>query len=98
MEYVTSLKNSLETSTMNDSFGQHLTKYEKEKISSCLSGLASVNIRLKSVFEFGLSQLKSSAVKPRVKPWMDAFFHSVRDWLTFLNRSGLIPFYHWITF
>ncbi|XP_035700546.1 conserved oligomeric Golgi complex subunit 4 isoform X2 [Folsomia candida] len=75
MEYVTSLKSSLESS-MNDSFGQHLTPYEKDKITSCLQGLASVNIRLKSVFEFGLSQLKSSAVKPRVKPWLDAFFHA----------------------
>jgi hypothetical protein len=76
MEYVTSLKTSLDAS-MNDSLGQHLTVYEKDKISSCLQGLASVNIRLKSVFEFGLSQLKSSAVKPRVKPWLDAFFHGV---------------------
>lgn len=77
MEYVTALKNSLEAS-INDSFGQHLTLYEKDKITSCLQGLGSVNIRLKSVFEFGLSQLKSSAVKPRVKPWLDAFFHSVK--------------------
>jgi len=90
MEYVTSLKSSLESS-MNDSFGQHLSKYEKEKISSCLSGLGSVNIRLKSVFEFGLSQLKSSAVKPRVKPWMDAFFHEVHSQLFHCHTKYKIP-------
>jgi len=76
MEYVTALKTSLETS-VNDALGQNLTSYEKAKISNCLSGLASVNIRLKSVSEFGFSQLRSSAVKPRVKPWLDSFFHSV---------------------
>lgn len=77
MEYVTSLKASLDT-YIADTFGQLLTLYEKEKISSCLSGLGSVNIRLKSVSEFGFSQLRSSAVKPRIKPWLDTFFHSVR--------------------
>lgn len=76
MEYVTSLKNSLEKSIM-DSFGNNLSPYESDKITSCLSGLSSVNIRLKSVSEFGFSQLKSSAVKPRVKPWLDTFFHAV---------------------
>ena len=76
MEYVTSLKNSLEKS-ITDSFGSNLTQYEKEKIASCLSGLGSVNIRLKSVSEFAFSQLRSSAVKPRVKPWLDTFFHAV---------------------
>ncbi|CAL8096841.1 unnamed protein product [Orchesella dallaii] len=75
MEYVAALKNSLDKS-IQDAFGNNLTPYEKDKITNCLSGLSSVNIRLKSVSEFGFSQLKSSAVKPRVKPWLDAFFHS----------------------
>ncbi|CAG7837269.1 unnamed protein product [Allacma fusca] len=75
MEYVTSLKSSLDKS-INESFGSNLTQYEKDKIASCLSGLGSVNIRLKSVSEFGFSQLRSSAVKPRVKPWLDTFFHA----------------------
>ena len=81
MEYVTALKNSLETS-INESFGTNLSRYEKAKITNCLSGLASVNVRLKSVSEFGFSQLRSSAVKPRVKPWLDTFFHSVSLHLT----------------
>jgi hypothetical protein len=87
MEYVTSLKSSLETS-INDAIGQNLTQYDKEKITNCLSGLASVNIRLKSVSEFGFSQLRSSAVKPRVKPWLDTFFHGVSIHF-FLNVSYL---------
>jgi len=76
MEYVTSLKSSLESS-INEAIGQNLTSYDKEKIKNSLSGLGSVNIRLKSVSEFGFSQLRSSAVKPRVKPWLDRFIHAV---------------------
>lgn len=77
MEYVAALKSSLEKSIL-DSFGTNLSPYDNDKITNCLSGLSSVNIRLKSVSEFGFGQLKSSAVKPRVKPWLDTFFHSVR--------------------
>lgn len=87
MEYVTALKTSLEKS-ISDAFGSTLSAYESDKITSCLSGLSSVNIRLKSVLEFGFSQLKSSAVKPRVKPWLDTFFHSVIS-LTYKLPNGL---------
>lgn len=91
MEYVSSLKNSLEES-IREAIGANLSSYDKEKISNALSGLSSVNIRLKSVSEFGFGQLRSSAVKPRVKPWLDAFFHAVRNPVSF-NFSNRFEFF-----
>lgn len=46
---------------------------ERGKIDSCLSGLKSVMSILRAVTDYGLEQLRVSAVKPRVTPWVDAF-------------------------
>jgi conserved oligomeric Golgi complex subunit 4 len=47
--------------------------HKKEMIDSCLSGLKSVGDSLKAVIEFGMQQLRSSALKPRLNPWIDQF-------------------------
>jgi conserved oligomeric Golgi complex subunit 4 len=47
--------------------------HKKEIIDSCLSGLKSVGDSLKAVIEFGMQQLRSSALKPRINPWIDQF-------------------------
>lgn len=46
---------------------------DRGKLESCLSGLSSVTATLKDVIEYGLQQLRASAIKPRVHPWIDSF-------------------------
>ncbi len=46
---------------------------DKDKVDNCLSSLPASADRLRSVLEQGLQQLRQSVVKPRVRPWMDAF-------------------------
>ncbi|XP_044750706.1 conserved oligomeric Golgi complex subunit 4 [Coccinella septempunctata] len=46
---------------------------EHGKLESCLSGLSSVTSNLKDIVEYGVQQLRSSVIKPRVNPWVDAF-------------------------
>merc|ERR1712198_834658 len=41
--------------------------------SSCMTGLPAVQNKLKSLLDSGLSALRTSVVKPRVKPWIDGF-------------------------
>ncbi|XP_017773856.1 PREDICTED: conserved oligomeric Golgi complex subunit 4 [Nicrophorus vespilloides] len=48
---------------------------DRGKLESCLSGLSSVTTNLKDVIDYGMQQLRSSAVKPRVNPWVDAFLN-----------------------
>lgn len=50
-----------------------MTVREGEILESCLSGLKSVQDTLKAVVDFGLQQLRSSAVKPRLNTWIDQF-------------------------
>ncbi|XP_062545749.1 conserved oligomeric Golgi complex subunit 4 [Armigeres subalbatus] len=50
-----------------------MTVREKEKLDSCLSGLKSVGDSLKALVDFGLQQLRTSAIKPRLHPWVDQF-------------------------
>ncbi|XP_058121521.1 conserved oligomeric Golgi complex subunit 4 [Anopheles ziemanni] len=46
---------------------------EKEKLDSCLGGLKSFGDSLKALVDFGFQQLRSSAIKPRLHPWVDQF-------------------------
>ncbi|XP_058057832.1 conserved oligomeric Golgi complex subunit 4 [Anopheles bellator] len=46
---------------------------EKEKLDSCLGGLRAVGDSLKTLIDFGFQQLRSSAIKPRIHPWVDQF-------------------------
>ncbi|KAJ8681166.1 hypothetical protein QAD02_016953 [Eretmocerus hayati] len=46
---------------------------EKGKVESCLSGMKNASFTLRTVVDYGLEQLRVSAVKPRVTPWVDAF-------------------------
>ncbi|XP_065085132.1 conserved oligomeric Golgi complex subunit 4 [Ochlerotatus camptorhynchus] len=50
-----------------------MTVREKDKLDSCLSGLKSVGDSLKALVDFGLQQLRTSAIKPRLHPWVDQF-------------------------
>ncbi|XP_022912920.1 conserved oligomeric Golgi complex subunit 4 [Onthophagus taurus] len=48
---------------------------DRGKLESCLSGLSSVTTALKEVIDYGLQQLRSSAIKPRVTSWIDGFIN-----------------------
>jgi hypothetical protein len=50
-----------------------MSENAKVKLESCLSGLGSVAASLKAVIDYGMQQLRVSAIKPRVNPWVDAF-------------------------
>lgn len=50
-----------------------ITTKECELLDSCLSGLKSVRDTLKAVNDFGLQQLRSTAIKPRLHTWVDQF-------------------------
>jgi hypothetical protein len=51
----------------------NLSHNEKVKLETCLSGLCSVATSLKAIIDYGMQQLRVSAIKPRVHPWVDAF-------------------------
>jgi hypothetical protein len=50
-----------------------MDSHRKEKIENSLSSLKAVRDSLKAVIEFGMQQLRSSALKPRLNPWIDQF-------------------------
>lgn len=70
-EYVQTLCKSL--SAEIDATFPNMQKRDRGKIDSCLSGLKGVILILRGVIDYGLEQLRLSAVKPRVTPWVDAF-------------------------
>lgn len=52
-----------------------MTSVEKQLIDSCLSELKSVRDTLKACVDFGLQQLRSSAILPRLHPWVDQYLN-----------------------
>ncbi|XP_073824821.1 conserved oligomeric Golgi complex subunit 4 isoform X2 [Musca autumnalis] len=50
-----------------------MTSVEKQMIDSCLSELKSVRDTLKACVDFGMQQLRSSAINPRLHPWVDQY-------------------------
>lgn len=71
IEYVETLGKSL-SMEINQAFSNMQDK-ERGKVDSCLAGLKGVTHSLRAVIDYGLEQLRASAVKPRVTPWVDAF-------------------------
>lgn len=61
---------SLEIQT---NFGSTLTSRDQEKLRSCVAGLQGTACKFRQLSEFGHEQLKASAIKPRIKPWIDRF-------------------------
>lgn len=48
-----------------------MTSRDQEKMKSCLSGFETAIRKFRQLLDFGHEQLKSSAIKPRIKPWVD---------------------------
>ena len=55
---------------------------QADKFHNCLSGLLAVSDKLKIVLDTGMAALRTAAVKPRIKPWIDGFItipHNIND-------------------
>lgn len=57
---------------INGAFPKMTTK-ERGIVESCLSGMKSVRDTLKALVDFGLQQLRNTAIKPRLHTWIDQF-------------------------
>ncbi|KAG5675147.1 hypothetical protein PVAND_005074 [Polypedilum vanderplanki] len=69
----------------------NINPLKKEMIESCLSGLKSVGDSMKTVVESGMQQLRNSAIKPRINPWIDqfqSFNHTLTDEELALYEAG----------
>ena len=60
-------------------FGNTLSARDQEKIAMNLAGLKATANKFRQLSEFGHEQLKSSAIKPRIKPWVDHFLSVNHD-------------------
>ncbi|XP_023017309.1 conserved oligomeric Golgi complex subunit 4 [Leptinotarsa decemlineata] len=53
----------------------NMNQNDRGKLESCLSGLSLVTTNLKDIIEYGIQQLRSTSIKPRVNPWVDSFLN-----------------------
>ena len=72
-EYMTRLQATVTADLSSLQHGAAVSPHQSDKIRSCLTGLPAVQARLKAVLDSGMAALRSSAVRPRIKPWIDAF-------------------------
>lgn len=80
VEYVETLSKSLSADI--DSSFPHMQQKDRDKIDSCLADMKGVINTLRAVIDYGMEQLRSSAVKPRITPWVDSFLsvsHQVNE-------------------
>ncbi|XP_042869293.1 conserved oligomeric Golgi complex subunit 4-like [Penaeus japonicus] len=77
MRHVRSLHQTLDENITSAMVG--LTPTARAKLDSCLNDLKGTTGKLGMVGEFGISQLRATAIKPRVKPWVDTFTITSHD-------------------
>lgn len=83
-EYVDTLCTTLMEDVIKSIPG--MTQNDRGKLESCISGLSGVTANLKSIEDYGMQQLRSSAIKPRVNPWLDEFLNISHD-ITEVSRN-----------
>ncbi|XP_023216827.1 conserved oligomeric Golgi complex subunit 4-like [Centruroides sculpturatus] len=94
-EHIRTLRKTLEEE-MNKVFSQ-ASEAEKAKLESCLSDLSGVTSKFQTILNNGMSQLCSTAVKPRIKPWVDTFqsrSHIIteEEFIQYEANDGMRPF------
>ncbi|XP_014667760.1 PREDICTED: conserved oligomeric Golgi complex subunit 4-like [Priapulus caudatus] len=57
----------------------HAGERERAKLASCLTDLAAAEARFAETLEFGVEQAHRSAVRPRLKPWVEVFTYVSHD-------------------
>ncbi|XP_069957508.1 conserved oligomeric Golgi complex subunit 4 isoform X1 [Cherax quadricarinatus] len=77
IRHIKSLHQTLEDNINSAMVG--LSSTARAKLDSCLNDLKSTTGKFAIVGEFGISQLRATAVKPRVKPWVDIFNTTSHD-------------------
>ncbi|OQV15659.1 Conserved oligomeric Golgi complex subunit 4 [Hypsibius exemplaris] len=80
MEYLKRLGETLETET--SSLLPDISEHDKEKIRNTLQDLTQATHAFQVVVDFGISQLHTAILKPRIKPLVDAFnsvSHDISD-------------------
>lgn len=82
-EYIETLLQTMEQE-INGAFPA-ITNVEKQLIGSCLAELKTVRDTLKACVDFGMQQLRSTAIKPRLHPWVDQFL-SYKHHFTEVNK------------
>lgn len=60
-------------------FASHIEVKDQEKLRSCFDGLKVTAKKFRELSDFGHEQLKSSAINPRIKPWVDKFLSVNHD-------------------
>ena len=73
LEYITRLQSSIGSELSSLQSSSCLSSKQTDKINSCMTGLPAVQASLRATLDSGLAALRSSVVKPRVKPWVDGF-------------------------
>lgn len=72
-----------------------MQKKDRGKIDSCLASLKAIILILRGIVDCGLEQLRVSAVKPRVTPWVDAFLsidHHINE-VCILQQKNIKKFF-----
>lgn len=72
-EYVTALVDNIMKEI--EAACPNMNSKERGKLESCLSGISAVSANLTGIIEYGIQQLRSTVVKPRVNPWVDNFLN-----------------------
>lgn len=70
IEYIETLDKNV-SYEIQVNLGNTMTNRDQEKVKSCLAGFKITINKFRQLLDFGHEQLKSSAVKPRIKPWVD---------------------------
>nr|CAG4649171.1 EOG090X02VY [Scapholeberis mucronata]SVE93508.1 EOG090X02VY [Scapholeberis mucronata] len=70
IEYIETLDKNV-SNEIQVNLGNSITGRDHEKIQSCLAGFKTSITKFRQLLSFGHEQLKSSAIKPRIKPWVD---------------------------
>jgi len=82
VEYISRLQSTIEGDLVALTVSSAVSDKQTAKMTSCLSGMAAVSNKLKTVLDSGMAALRTAAVKPRVKPWVDTFMstsHNITD-------------------
>lgn len=89
-EYIETLWQTMEQE-INGTF-PGMTAVERQLLDSCIAELKAVRDSLKACVDFGMQQLRSSAIKPRLHPWVDQFL----SYNHYLNEVGLKFLYNFV--
>ena len=73
LEYVGRLQLSTQTELTGLQATTTISSKQADKLGSCMTGLGAVATQLRASLDSGLAALRTSAVRPRLKPWIDGF-------------------------